>query len=226
MFMPLGVGKTWTCNSNIYYDISIYHMYIYIFCEFLHPHKYMYIYIYRYIHIFVTLPKLNLAPAKIVIGGKLRSFWGLVTCWGANSLLFPSGRGGRRWIFHKNFVYQSNFKCGRVLNSDDFHILGDIHEPNDRGLSTYFWFPILDDDSHSQGPPCNISKTPRWWAFRACARCASYASHAWQLGVSTFACWNSYGKIGWKIGWKQCNFNSLSFWLNKNASSRKSCRNP
>ena len=34
-----------------------------------------------------------------------------------------------------------------------------------------------------QGPPCNISKTRRWWAFRACALCASYASHAWQLGV-------------------------------------------
>lgn len=46
----------------------------FFFFEFLHPHKYMFLY--RYIHISVTLPKLNLAPAKMVIGGKLRSFWG------------------------------------------------------------------------------------------------------------------------------------------------------
>ena len=108
-------------------------------------------YIYRYIHIFVTLPKLNLAPAKMVIGGKLRSFWGHLLRGQLAVIPVGGGAGGE------------SSTSARVPNSDDFHILGDIHEPNDGGLCNHFFsgFPILDDDSHSQGPPCNISKTPR-----------------------------------------------------------------
>lgn len=121
MFMPLGVGKTeirtsWTCNSNIYEYINLSYTVIYIYLSNVYIPTiicdciYKDVYIYIYIHIRYPL-KVKLSPCK-------NGYWGKTTfLLGTGHLL--RGKlavirvwGGWRWIFHKNFVYQTLFVLG------------------------------------------------------------------------------------------------------------------